>query len=288
MKSLLDVILLSETYLKERGVSRPRREAEDLIAFVLKLKRLDLYLQFERPLNEEELEKCREVVKRRGKREPFAYICQEIVFSDLVLKVTPHVLIPRQETEILVEKIAVKLATIPLDNKILWDMCTGSGCIGLALKKKFPQLNVFLSDISKEALLIAEENARLNNLEVHFRSGDLFEAFKGEKCDFFICNPPYVSEDDYRLLDPEVRAFEPKLALVGGKRGLSLYERLSKELKNYFNSNFLAWFEIGTGQGIEIKKIFNDQRIYSSHIEMDWAGHDRFFFLESVPSFQVS
>lgn len=269
MKTLFEVINQSETFLEAKGIERPRREAEEVIADVLKVRRIDLYLQFERPLSEEELVCLRSSIKRRGAREPTAYIAGTVQFAGLSLKVTPAVLIPRPETEILVEKIALALKGSDLRGKVLWDMCSGSGCIGHALKNRFPTLRVILSDLSEEALLVARENGT----DVEFRQGDLFAPFAGEKCDFFVCNPPYVTEDEYANLTPEVR-MEPKMAFVGG---VEFYERIAPQLPHHLNRGGKAWFEIGTGQGEAVKKIFNGR----GRVENDWAGHNRFFFLET-------
>ncbi|MCC5832313.1 MAG: peptide chain release factor N(5)-glutamine methyltransferase [Chlamydiales bacterium] len=268
MMTLLDVIRRSEAFLKERGIERPRREAEEVIADALGVRRIDLYLRFEHPFTQEELAKLREPVLRRAAREPAAYIARRVSFCDLSIRVTPDVLIPRPETEILVEKIAETLKNRTIEGKTLWDMCCGSGCIGHALKRKFPSLNVVLSDLSEKALAVARQNGE----GVVFKQGDLFAPFEGEKCDFFVCNPPYVTEEEYADLAPEVKA-EPKMALVGG---LSFYKRIADRLFDFLNPRGIAWLEIGSGQGEDIKKIFNGR----GRIENDWAGHTRFFFLE--------
>jgi release factor glutamine methyltransferase len=276
MITLLEIIRRSEGYLAERGVERARREAEEVIADTLGLKRLDLYLQFDRPLHESELPLLRLAIQRRSNREPAAYISGVVSFAGLELKVNSDVLIPRPETEILVEKIAQTLATLPLENKILWDLCCGSGCIGLALKKRFPHLQVILSDLSEKALAVAKENASFG---VDFKQGDLFEPFEGMKCDFFVCNPPYVTESEYQTLTPEVHQ-EPKMALVSGPSGLEFYVRIAKELKKYLNNGGLAWLEIGAGQGESVKSLFENEG-WRCHYTADWSGHDRFFFISN-------
>lgn len=280
MKTLLDIIQLADGYLKDKGIARSKREAEELIADVLSLRRIDLYLQFERPLEEEELQKCREALKRRGSREPTQYICGKVSFAGLGLTVNKSVLIPRQETEILVEKISNQLRDLPLEGKILLDLCAGSGCIGLALKKRFPLLTVYLSDLSQEALEIAGENAKNNGCDVHLLQGDLFNPFKGKTCDFFVCNPPYVSEKEFVELEPEVRQFEPKVALVGGETGLEFYQRIALELPSYLNSPGRVWMELGRNQGENVKSLFKNSIWTSLQVEPDWSGVDRFFSLE--------
>ncbi len=269
MKTLLEVILHSEAFLQKYGIERPRREAEEVIADALQMRRIDLYMDFERILVEEELQKLRGSIQRRAAREPAAYIAGKVPFADLMIKVSPAVLIPRPETEILVEKISETLRVRDLHGKVLWDICCGSGCIGHALKKRFPELSVVLSDVSSEALAVARENGE----DVAFRQGDLFAPFKGERCDFLVCNPPYVTEEEYEMLTPEVKK-EPKLALVGG---VVFYERIAASFADYLNPGALLWLEMGAGQGEIVKKIFQGR----GEVENDWSGHTRFFFLET-------
>ncbi len=287
MHTLFEIIRRSEDYLAKAGLPRARREAEQVIADALGVKRLDLYLQFERPMIEAELLSLRTAIQRRSKREPPVYISGKLEFADLQLTITSDVLIPRPETEILIEKIAQKLKTMPLENKVLWDVCCGSGCIGLALKKRFPELEVVLADLSEKALEVARKNALANGIGrglgnglVHeFKLGNLFEPFVGQQCDFFVCNPPYVTEAEYQNLDPEL-FFEPKMALVSGPNGLEFYQRIARELKAFLKPQGLGWLEIGTGQGAAIQALFEAEKL-CCHYEPDWSGHDRFFFIEN-------
>lgn len=280
MITILEVVRLSTEYLGQKGIESPRRQAEELISDVLGIARIRLYTDFDRPLTAPELDICRERLARRGKGEPAAYINGEVEFHDCKLKVDRHVLIPRQETEILVSMIVKQLADRDLTGKTLWDLCCGSGCIGIALKKRFPDLQVTLADISADALKVAKENALLNEVEVAFAHGDLLAPFAGKKTDFIVCNPPYVSEAEYEALDPEVKNFEPKGALVGGKSGLEFYERLAKELPGYLLPGAMGWLEIGYTQGPGVKALFSGAPWKQTRVEKDWAGHDRFFFLE--------
>ncbi|MCP5470264.1 MAG: peptide chain release factor N(5)-glutamine methyltransferase [Chlamydiales bacterium] len=258
MKSLLEVILLSSDFLEKKGLERPRRSAEEVIADALGKKRLDLYLEFDRLLNEDELAKCRAVIQRRACGEPAAYIAGKVEFAGVMLEVDRSVLIPRPETEILVEKMK------GLEG-IVWDVCTGSGAIGIALKKRFPHLTVVLSDLDVE---VAKKNAELNKVDVEILQGDFLDPFEGA-CDHLVCNPPYLTEEEYAQTSPELRDFEPKRAFVGG---LTFYERLKGELGRVRKK---IWLEIGATQGVAVKEIFG-----SGIVEKDWAGHDRFFSLE--------
>lgn len=278
MKTLLEVLNLSTDFLKQKGVLNPRKETQEILCDVFGMNRLDLYMQYDRPLVESELEILRKRVMRRAKGEPFQYIHGEVEFHDCKIKVTPAVLIPRQETGILVDKIIQTLSKLDLQGKVLWDVCTGSGCIGIALKKRFPQLDIKLSDLSKDALAIARENALRNEVEVDIFEGDLLRPFEGSTTDFLVCNPPYVSESEHAALEKEVREYEPKIALVSGSSGLEFYERLSKEIVTCLNPEAKVWFEIGDRQGNDLLTLFSAWT--KIRVERDWSDRDRFFFLE--------
>jgi release factor glutamine methyltransferase len=271
MKTIGEVLRLSTDFLDQRGVAKGRRMAEELMAACFGVERLDLYLQFEKPVVESELADLREKLKRCARGEPVQYVIGEVSFYGVRIQVDPRVLIPRPETEILVDIIAKRKPT-----GTLWDVCTGSGYIGIALKKACPNLDVTLSDLSEDALDLAAQNAKLNGVEVRLLQGDLLEPFQGEKADIVVCNPPYVSKAEYSTLDPSVREFEPKGALIGGESGTEFYERLALELPPFLNAKAKVFLEIGTGQGERIQAIFGGR----GKVEKDWAGHDRFFFLE--------
>lgn len=279
MLSLLEVVKRSASYLEEKGIERPRREAEEVIADALKLSRLDLYLRHECPLEERELTAIREAIQRRSRGEPTAYIAGQVTFCGLNIQVNRAVLIPRPETEILVEKIAAELSHRDLAGKVLWDVCTGSGCIGLALKRRFPELTVILSDLSEAALEVARKNreaySELSSVEI--RQGNLFAPFSGEKCHFFVANPPYIGEGE--ILPSSVVDWEPKEALFSGRSGLEFYGRIAEELKHFLYPEGKGWLELGSGQGLKVKEIF-EEKGFCSRFEPDWSGHDRFFFIE--------
>lgn len=281
MKSLLEVLTLSTEYLQKKGISNSRRQAEELLGDALGLDRVQLYINFERPLTEDELTMCRQRLGRRVQGEPLQYIHGEVDFYHCSFLVNPSVLIPRQETEILVDKIAQKLSQMDVNNKTLWDVCCGSGCIGISLKKRFPDLQVTLSDISSAALEVAKRNAERNGVQVDFVQGDLLAPFIGKKTDFLVCNPPYVAEGEYPALDREVREYEPRGALVGGPQGTEFYARLASELPSLLHPSAMVWFEIGQNQGEAIQRFFQSSIWKTANFEKDWSGHDRFFFLET-------
>ncbi len=275
MKTIGEVLQLSALFLEERGVARARRLAEELLAFHLQTKRLELYMEFDKLVEEKELSAIRAPLKRLSKGEPIEYVLGEVEFAGCQIAVDPRVLIPRQETEILLEHILKKGK-----GAVVWDLCTGSGCLGIAVKKARPETDVTLSDISLDALALAKINAESNGAKVNLIQGDLLAPFAGKKADIIICNPPYISTSEYFGLSPSVRDFEPKLALVGGDRGVEFYERLAAELPRFLNDGGQVFLEIGTGQGALLQKIFKGEVWARVETEKDWAGHDRFFFLE--------
>lgn len=277
MKTIAEIITLSTEFLTQHHIEHARRFSEELLAFILKMKRLDLYLQYDRPLIDPEILAMREYLKRCAAGEPVPYILGKVDFYGCQIAVSPDVLIPRPETEILVDLVKKRIG---LDKKILWDLCTGSGCVGLGLKRSCPNLTVVLSDISEKALAMARRNKELNQLDVECRLGDLLIPFTNEKADIVICNPPYISNFDYQKLDRSVRDFEPSIALLAGEKGVDFYERLSRELPSHLNPKARVFLEIGYDQGPAVQEIFN--RAPWGHFELlkDWSGHDRFFFLE--------
>jgi release factor glutamine methyltransferase len=280
MKTLLQVLAGSSDTLSKAGIDASRREAEILLGDFLSMSRTDLYLNFERPLETAEVEEFAKRIARRVEMEPTAYIHGSVSFYDLTLKVNPSVLIPRMETEILVDRIVKDLKTIDLEGKIFLDLCTGSGCIGLAVKSCFPKLHVILSDLSEHSLAVAKENGAAHKLDVEFLQGDLLDPLKGQKVDFIACNPPYVSEAEYCHLSPEVSRFEPKTALIGGETGIEFYVRLEREIPHVLCSPGKVWFEIGNEQGKAVLELFSGGSWKNGACFKDWAGHDRFILVE--------
>lgn len=262
------------------GMGNAKRQAEELLCEILNCFRTQLYSNEKRTLTQEEWQTVQLWVQRRLKGEPLAYLVGKVQFYDCLIEVNPTVLIPRQETEVLVDKVVTHLKGEDVRGKILWDLCCGSGCIGIALKKALPALTVYLSDYSKQAIDLASHNAAVNKVEVISFQGDLFAPFQGKKTHYFVCNPPYISEDEYAILDREVREYEPRLALVAGITGLEFYGRLARELPHYLHPGGQGWLEIGYQQGLSVLHLFQGPPWKKGVIENDWAGHNRFFFLE--------
>jgi release factor glutamine methyltransferase len=276
MKTVGEILRASAAFLEKKKVDRSKRLAEELLAHALGIKRIDLYMQYDRPVVEDELARMRNWIKRIAAGEPLEYILGEVEFYGCRIKVDRRVLIPRQETEILVDSIAKRLGSAAS----IWDVCTGSGYIGIALKMKFPKVAVTLSDLSSEALDLAAENGALNGVELEILQGDLLEPFTGRKTDIVVVNPPYVSENEYFSLDPSVRDFEPKMALVGGERGTEFYERLARDLPSFLNPGGRVFLEIGAAQGDAVQRIFSSPVWGRLERHADWSGKERFIFLE--------
>jgi len=279
-QTIKELLAACTKFLEGKGLANSRFHAEEAIASALGMKRLELYMYFDRSLSEDELAKCREYVKRRGEREPIQYIEGVVDFADIDVLVDPSVLIPRPESEQLVYLIAEQLKNEDLENKVLLDLCSGSGCIGLALKKRFPKLSVVLSDISEQAVELAQKNSRQNGLPVEILQGDLLEPFSGRKCDYLVCNPPYVSAGDYEDLAPEIREHEPKIALLAGEDDLVFYRRLSLDLPSHLNPKAKIWLKMGYDQGERVLRLFSSKPWKKQALIKDFAGIYRFFSLE--------
>ena len=278
MKTIQSILELSINFLKDRRIENPRKNAEHLLSHALKMKRVELYMYHDRPLEEADLEPFRKALKRKSQGEPLEHVLGEIEFYNCTLNVSSDALIPRQETEILLDKLPENLEGRALD------LCTGSGCLAIGLKKAHPHLEVTAVELSSQALELARANAKKNDVEIVFLEGDLTKPLKEQKFDLILCNPPYISEEEYQTLDPGVRDFEPKMALVSGKTGFEFFERLSQELPQILNPGAKVFFEMGTGQGDRLLQIFSNKNWRDSKVEPDWAGHDRFFssiFLEN-------
>jgi release factor glutamine methyltransferase len=209
--TLGEVLRGATDYLASRGVENPRRDAELLLARALGLARIELYTAHDRPLTEAERSAARELVQRRGRREPLAYVLGDWDFRRLTLKTDRRALVPRPETELLVERCLELLDGA--ESPRIVDVGTGTGAIALALAQERPDARVHATDISPDALALAAENAEENDLSVSFRQGDLLAGLEGP-FDLVVSNPPYVEADELESLEPEVRDWEPRGALV--------------------------------------------------------------------------
>ncbi|MGA7839135.1 MAG: peptide chain release factor N(5)-glutamine methyltransferase [Ignavibacteriaceae bacterium] len=277
MLTVLDAINLSADYLKKKNIESPRINAEHLLSHVLKRKRLELYLSFDKPLNEDETNLYRELIRRRGTSEPLQYILGSVEFYGLEFRVTRDVLIPRPETEILVEKI-IESFDKNSQLKIL-DIGTGSGNIAISLAKNFNNAEVKGIDVSGEALTIAKENSRLNDVNGNVKFGILDvlnQNITSEvKYDVIVSNPPYVSVKEYPDLRPELNVYEPRIALTDENDGLNFYRAISEKSKNILKKDGQIFFEIGQGQCEEIKNILERNKFSDIKIFKDYSDIER-------------
>lgn len=262
-------------YFEQKGVKSPRLSIEWLLAFVLQKKRLDLYLCFDRPLTSEELEKLRPLVKRRSQHEPLQYIVGETDFFNVVISVNKHVLIPRQETEQLVQRILNEHSgSKPLN---VLDIGTGSGCIPISLKAENPEWNITATDISTEALALATSNAEKNNTDITFIHQDLFNPnFENLEApfDIIISNPPYILKEEESNLDEEVKSFEPHLALFC-ESTQNIFAALEDYCSKFLAKDGKAYFEIHEREAAHTAQVFSEKG-WNFEIIKDYDLKDRF------------
>lgn len=268
--TLLDLLRRGQAWLAERGVAHARREAEWIFAHALGRTRLELYTGFDMPVSEDERRRLRSLVTRRGAREPLAYLLGSQPFHDLDLAVDGRVLVPRPETEELVERILAQYDRSPM--RVL-DIGTGSGAIALALAKARPDWEVHATDVSAAALEVARGNADRHGLAVAFHHGDLAAGAPG-RFDLVVSNPPYIAEDERHLCDPEL-AHEPAQALFAGADGLAVIGRLLAGLDHVLAPAGAAWIEHGFRQATAIAAVARSHRLVA-RAERDGAGHERF------------
>jgi release factor glutamine methyltransferase len=228
--TLAEVLKGATDYLAARGIDSPRREAELLLSRALGLSRIELYTQHDRPLTDDERGAARELVRRRGLREPLAYVLGDWDFRRLTLKTDARALVPRPETEIVVERCLALLDGVEAPQVV--DVGTGSGAIALSLAQERPDARVHGTDNSPAALELARENADANRLEVDFREGDLLAGLPGP-FDLVVSNPPYVEAAELEALEPEVREWEPRGALVADGQTERLIDEATKVLDGW-------------------------------------------------------
>jgi release factor glutamine methyltransferase len=263
--------------LAARGVGSPRLDAELIVALALQLDRVKLYLDLERPLSPPELAAIRALVARRRKREPMAYLRGRREFYGRDMIVSPAVLVPRPETETLVER-ALALLSPDTAARVL-DLCTGSGCIGVTLLAERPKIEATLTDLSPDALTVAGQNAEKHAVapRAHLRAGDLFGALEaGEPpFDLVVANPPYLAERERSEIEPDVRDFEPRVALFADDEGLAVVKRLAREVSSWLVPGGRVLVEIGAGQGAAARGIFESAGLGDVVVHADLGGRDR-------------
>ena len=279
--TILRMILWSAEYLKNKGVETGRLDAEWLLAAALGVDRLQLYLKYDRPLSSEEREAFKPLLRRRAGREPLQYIIGRTGFRELELKTDPRVLIPRPETELLVQEV---LDWASAGAESVWDMGTGAGAVALSLAAEGTWTRVVATDVSPEALSVAADNAERYDLggHVEFREGSLFEPLEeGERFDVIVSNPPYIAEGEKGELQPEVRDWEPPEALFAGEDGLDVIRQLVAGAPKHLLSGGLLALECGLGQAEGIAADVQATGAFGAvRIRADLTGRPRFVTAE--------
>jgi len=307
--TVLETIQKSADFLAKKGVESSRLQAELLLAHVLKLPRMKLYLNFDRVLTPAETDALRESVKRRGQREPLQHITGSTSFCGFEITVSRHTLVPRPETEMLAEfgwqflqgraEPRVGQGAQQCVPAGALDFGTGSGCIAIALAAKCPQAQIVATDVSTDALTLAQESAARNQVEgrIEFLHGDglaVLTARWGERpreskeiapagspgvsphqFDLIISNPPYIPSAEIATLEPEVRDFDPRAALDGGADGLDFYRNLAAEAKPFLKSDGKIMLEFGDGQAEAVATIFETQKWIVEAVKEDYSHRAR-------------
>ena len=274
-KTVLEVLQSTTAYFKKHEIENPRLNAEHLIAHVLKLSRLELYLEFETKLAEQALAQLRDLVKRRGQGEPLQHLLGTAEFCGQTFLSDKRAMVPRPETEQLVELLVSEIRGQSTDFRVL-DVGTGSGIIALSLAKQFPETKVFAVDISEEALSLALENAEKLGLSgrVRFHKGDLLENLP-EKFDVIVANLPYISMNDRDSLAREVR-HDPEVALFGGPTGDEILRRLIEQAPAHLHPAGLLALEIGLNQAEGLCAFLRLKNYHDIQLKKDYSGITRF------------
>ncbi len=260
-------------YFQDKGIDSPRLDAELLLAEILKVDRVGIYLNYDRPLDSHELELIRPLVRKRGQREPLQYLLGYTEFWSRRFQVTPDVLIPRPDTEILVEEALRQVPETP--GRIL-DVGTGSGAIAISLAGELPKWEVTGFDLSSAALAVAKENGQLNGLNdrISWINGDL-ASLPQQTYDLIVSNPPYIAKSEWDALMPEVRCHEPQMALLAEENGLLCYRLLAAQALSRLTKGGWLLVEIGASQGAAVKQLFQDAGLRDIYLREDYAGLPR-------------
>ncbi len=281
MLTVLESLELSSKFLDKKGIESARMNAELLLAHILECKRLDLYMRFNQPLNTIETNTYRNYITRRGNFEPYQYIVGDVEFYGLKFFVDENVLIPRQETEILIETILEKYQKDE-ELKIL-DIGTGSGNIPISLAVNLPESKVISIDVSAEAIKVAEQNRELHDLKsrIGFIKSDILKDSLekyNNTFDIIVSNPPYVKKGEFETLQKEITEFEPEIAVTDFDDGFKFYREISKKSKTLLKENGILFFEVGQNQAEDVKKIMLKNGFINVEIQKDLSEIERVVF----------
>lgn len=274
--TIIEIIKSTSEYFKKKNLDSPRLLIELLIADELNCNRMELYINFDKPLKDNELRNLRQNVARIAAHEPLQYVLGKTNFQGLEIKCDKRALIPRPETEELAKLVENDLKGT---EKIL-EVGTGTGCISIYLAKKFPEIKIVALDISEEALELAKENAKLHNVNnIEFYKADIFQVVPKNKYDVFISNPPYIPTNEINNLDTNVKNNEPIISLDGGVEGVTFYKYFSSILQKVLVDNGRFYLEYGFGQTEKLLEIFGK---YKTFVEKDFNNIERFIIGEKL------
>ena len=277
---ITDWLRRAQTTLAETGCPDPGIDARWMAEDVLGMTRVDLKFEGEREVSPAQAERLNAMLARRAAGEPVQYILEQADFMGLKFHVDKRVLIPRQDTETLVEHALIAVKT--MGEADVLDLCTGSGCVGLSLKSLAPLANVTLTDVSKDALEVARLNAGRLGVDVDIRHGDLYKAIGRQRFDLIVSNPPYIPHIGLAELQREVR-HEPMLALDGGRDGLDLYRRIAQDANRHLNPGGSMYLEVGIGEAGNVLQLLKDHiDCAASGIIKDLNDIDRVVWARSV------
>ena len=283
--TIIKLLRWAAPYLESREIDSPRATGEILLAHALQCERIDLYLNYDQPLNDDELQTFKALIQRRIRREPVAYILGLKEFWSLDFEVTRDVLIPRPETECLVEAALAMLSGTTLSQswRIL-DLGTGSGAVIIALASEQPRHRYYALELSIQAVRVAQRNARRHNLGemIHFFAADWLSALNPETSafDMIFSNPPYIPSSVLKGLQPEIRDYEPLTALDGNDDGLECYSRILSSAHRFLKPGGVILLEIGHDQRDDVRRIAVDCGPYNNFgSRKDYAGHDRIVWM---------
>lgn len=277
--TVLEAIQKAAAFFESKGVDSPRLQAELLLAHVLKLPRMRLYLSFDRVLTAAEVDPFRELVRRRGLREPLQHIIGTVSFCGIELACSSAALIPRPETELLARLAWEFLRQVPAATPVAFDLGTGTGCLPIALATNCSTARLVAGDISSDALDLARSNAQQRGVadRIEFVQGDGFAGVAaGSRFDLIVSNPPYIPTAEIATLQAEVRDFDPRAALDGGADGLDFYRRIAREAGAFLNPDGRIMLEFGDGQAAALREIFSGENWVVEAIRQDYSPRDRF------------
>jgi release factor glutamine methyltransferase len=261
-----------------------------LISHILQMKRIELYTQFNKSVTTHQLDQLHDLIKRAGQNEPVAYLIGKTEFYSLEIDVTPDCMIPRPETELLVER-AIEFLRTRTGTQFVCDVCTGTGCVAVAIGKNHPNARIIATDISDAALKVAATNIKKHQLEsrITLLAGDLFDPLvpqiDSEKFDLIVCNPPYVSASEFEALDKNVKDYEPKLSLFAGTDGLDIHRRIIENADSFLKPDAALMLEIGCAQGQAVRRLLEQTGVFGEiKIEKDFNNNDRIAFARKISS----